>query len=115
VLSYFKRLMNLLRLAKLEAQLAGKTFWQLLLLCFIFSGLLLSAWLSILGLLFVFLLSFHLSWLLIFSLIVLLNFFLLLVIGLFIMYLKKNMLFPATRRQWNKDNAKKERRGNKNE
>lgn len=98
-LYYLKRLDNVARLASLEARLARKTIAALTLLIIVMGFLLISTWASLLLLLFVFILSLHYSMLVASLVIVVLNLILLLALYLYMGKIKKNLFFPATRRQ----------------
>lgn len=96
---YLNRLGNIAQLASLEAQLARKTLATIVFLFLILAFLLISTWMSLLLLLFIYLISLHYSLLFASSVIVGLNIILLLVIVLYLQKIKKNLFFPATRRQ----------------
>lgn len=98
---YLERTVNLIRLATLEVKLTTRAIRQLFTLYFIFGLLLFSTWLCLLTAIFTALLVIQHS-ILIASLGILgFNLILLVIIWLFILKTKKNMFFPATRRQLN--------------
>lgn len=97
--AYLKRLSDLSHLAGLEAKLAGRTIITLTLLSIILVFIVLSTWLSLLLLVFIFLVSLHYTLLFASLVITGLNFFLLIILYFSMVRIKKNLYFPATRRQ----------------
>lgn len=96
---YLNKISNLAQLASLEAQLARKTLATLVFLTLILAFLFISTWMSLLLLLFIYLISLHYSLLFASFIIVLLNLLLFIIISLYMSRIKKNLFFPATRRQ----------------
>ena len=94
-----KRFADLTQLASLEAKLAGKSFIRILVLIYIMGFFLLSTWLGLLVILFVWLISLQVSWLMAAFVVTLLNFTTLIIILFTILKMKQNLFFPATRRQ----------------
>lgn len=97
--AYLKRLSDLSELAGLEAKLAGRTLITLVLLGVLMVFLILSTWFSLLLLLFVFLIYLHCSLILASSIITGLNVVALVILYFSMVKIKKNLYFPATRRQ----------------
>lgn len=98
-IAYLKRFTELIHLAELEAKLAVKTLIQIFILLYFSTLLLLTAWLSLLGVLFFYLTSLHFTPLFAACVIAALNILLILLIAMSIFIIKKNLFFPATRRQ----------------
>ena len=107
---YLDHIRDLMNLASLEARLAVRSVWRLVLLTMIFAILIITTWTGLLIGLFVFLLSQHLSWFSSFIVIITLNIFLLALVGFFMRQTKKDMTFPSTRRQWDRGMGKRNRR-----
>lgn len=97
--AYLKKINALTQLATLEAQLAGQTLVTMVLLIFVMLFLLISTWLSFLVLLFCSLLWCHLSSLTASAIILAVNIIVSLSIYLYMRKIKKNLFFPATRKQ----------------
>jgi hypothetical protein len=99
-----KRLGDLIHLFGLEAQLAGKTFVNLMVLTFFVGSLLTTAWLCMLVLIAVFIIStLHYSWLFSLAVVTALNLFLLFAVCAWIINLTGNLRFKATRGQLRKN------------
>lgn len=96
---YIKLIREVVELVNLEAVLAKKSLIKIIGLCAVAVVILFSTWFSVLGLLLLFLVQLHFSWLMAISVIVALNVLLLFIVIIAIMQLKKNLTFPATRRQ----------------
>lgn len=90
---------NITTLINLEARLAGKTALVLIVLSVVYAVLIVSVWLCVLALLFIYLLSLHLSPSLSLLVILVLNIALLVIIGFIISRIKKNLFFPVTSKQ----------------
>lgn len=105
----FRLVSDLAQLAKLEAQLAGRSLVKILALSFVIGTFITSTWLCILALI-VYYLRLEFSWPITLSLVIVLNLFSLGLIVAAIVTIKKNLFFPATRRQLSvsADNLKKE-------
>jgi uncharacterized membrane protein YqjE len=97
--AYVKRITDLVQLAGLEARLAGKTLIQISILIYIVSVLLISTWFCMLLLLFIYLVSLQFTWVVAAFIITILNVALLFVTIFSILKIKRNLFFPATRRQ----------------
>ncbi len=106
LVAYFEQIVDLARLASLEGELARRTLPQLLVLFFVLGILAISTTLSVFVLLFIGLIALHVSLFVAAVIIVILNFFLLLGVWLLITKLRKNMSFPATRKQLSVTHAK---------
>lgn len=105
LIAYINRLTDLIHLAGLEAKLAVKTLVNIIILIFIMIIFLISTWLCFLFLVFSYLISLHLSWVFSAFILTLLNIILFAVVCLFILKIKKNLFFPATRKQLKNDNV----------
>ncbi len=82
-----------------EAKLAGKSLFLFFVISFIVALLLMSSWLCLLALLFTYLISAQFSVMASLALVLLLNLILLTSVGLYTAKIKKDLLFPSTRRQ----------------
>jgi hypothetical protein len=92
--------------AAVEARLAGRSLTVMLVLSFFIAALLASAWLCLLGLFALYLVSLHWSWMMSISIAFGLN---LILIGFVLLYfsrLRKNFLFSETREQLRKAKIK---------
>ena len=98
-LAYIKRLSDIAQLASLEARLAARTLFCLISLFFVLFILVTASWFSILFLICSYTLS--LGYSLFFSATILcgLNLLLLAIIAIAIIRIKRNLFFPATRRE----------------
>jgi hypothetical protein len=94
-----KIITGVMHLTSLEANLARKSFIIIIALIFCLASLLTSTWLSLLVVLFIWLLSMH--WSLLFSALIImsLNVIIFTTLLLSILKIKENLLFHATRRQ----------------
>lgn len=101
VLTFVKRVGDLLHMAVLEAQLAAKTLVVIVALLFILGIVLTASWMSLLALLFFYLLSIHWSTLAACSAVVVINLLALAGITYIIYKLKDNLYFRNTRSQLN--------------
>lgn len=99
LLSHAKRLVDLFYLANLEARLAGKTLVSLIVMAVLLLFLLSSTWLSLLFLIFFIFLYFNFSQLFAATIIFLLNLLMIGAIYIYVRIIRKNLTFPATRRQ----------------
>ncbi len=97
--TFFKTLADIANLASAEAILAGKSLITIIQLTVIIKLLAIITWLSICGALAFYLASLQLSWAVVFLAIAALNFIALLCSYLMQLKLRKNLYFPATRRQ----------------
>jgi uncharacterized membrane protein YqjE len=97
--AYLKLISDVIKIVNLEAILAKKSFVRIIILTMLAGTILFSTWLSLLGLLLLYLIKLNYSWLLAMSAITLLNVIILFIIFIVIMQLKKNLSFSATRRQ----------------
>jgi uncharacterized membrane protein YqjE len=94
-----KIITGLMHLARLETHLARKSFIIIIVLIFCLGSLLTSTWLSLLVVLFIWLVSMHWSWLFSALIILFLNVVIFTSFLLSILKIKENLLFHATRRQ----------------
>lgn len=107
--AYLKRLCDVIELASLEARLAVRTLFSLAILFFVACILVFSSWLCLLFLAFLYLVSLQYTPLFAASIITLMNVVLLLTCGIYIWNVKRNLFFPATRKQlYGANNADKE-------
>ena len=97
--SYIERLGQLSYLASLEARLAGRTLLHITGLLFIAGFLLASIWFSLLLIVFFYLISLYFSALTAAVTIACINILVFAAIVSYIFRIKKNLFFPATRRQ----------------
>ena len=97
--AYFKVISDTFKVVKLEAILAKNSFIKIVILAMFAGTILFSTWLSLLGLLLLYLIKLNFSWLLAVSAVILLNVIILFIIVIIILQLKKNLYFSATRRQ----------------
>lgn len=97
--AYIDRVIDIIHLAELEIRLALRTLIGILILSLVLLILLSSTWLCFLFLTFIYLISQHFSWLLSAFIITMLNVVLITLIVFSILRMKKNLSFPATRRQ----------------
>ena len=97
--TFFKLVSDMTRLAKMEAELAGKSLVNIIILTFLLGSLLTSTWLCISALIAFALVSLQLGWLVSLAIVTLLNILLMVAIVVVIVSKKKNLSFPATRRQ----------------
>jgi len=95
--SLFKIIPNFISLVEIEAQIAGRSVINLLILHLIAGILLTSIWLSINGMCLVYLLSLQLSWLLSLFFICIINFTLLIITALVMIKVTHNLSFVRTR------------------
>lgn len=109
--TFTKRLSDMIHLFGLEAQLAGKTLVNLMVLTFFVGSLLTTAWLCILIVIAAFLITvLHYSWLFSLAAVTALNLFLLVAVCLWIMNLKDNLRFKATCKQLRKTEVNNDNR-----
>ena len=99
ILLQIKRIGDLLDLAALEAELALKTLVILAVLIFILGAVITVSWLSIIALLFIYLLSLHMSMLSAIAVVVAVNLFVLISLCIIMFKLKARLFFPVIRRQ----------------
>ncbi|MBA3661818.1 MAG: hypothetical protein H0W64_08830 [Gammaproteobacteria bacterium] len=97
--AYLKKISDVTQLATLEAQLAGRTFITMMVLFVVLFFFLISTWLSLLVLLFFFFIWLQFSSLAASAMIVLFNALVVLSTCVYLKQIKKNLFFPATRRQ----------------
>lgn len=97
--SYFNLFADIFKIFHLETALAKKSFSKIIFCILLAAVILFSTWLSLLGLLLVYLIQLHYSWLISVSAIAVLNLIILLIIVFIIMRLMGNLSFSATRRQ----------------
>lgn len=98
-LAYVKRTTDLFRLAKLESRLAIKTLVTLIVLALIALIILITCWACVLFLLGLYFISLHFSLLSAAGLVTLINMVMLVAIISWMLIIKKNLFFPALRRQ----------------
>jgi hypothetical protein len=103
LIAYFKRLTDLIHLAGLETRLAIKTLITISILLFIIIILLVSTWLCCLLIIFSYLISLHYSWVFSACLLTIFNIVLMAIVFCCILIIKKNLFFPALRRQIKND------------
>lgn len=96
---HMRRLVDLFYLANLEARLAGKTLSTMMVMAVLMLFLLSSTWLSFLFLIFFVFLYFNFSQLFAAGMLFLLNLILILSVYIYVKMIRKNLSFPATRRQ----------------
>ena len=101
VITYMKRVNDLLHLAALEAQLALRTLVMIAILIFVLGTILTGFWLSILAFIFFYLESLHFSTLSASAMLVGINIFTLAGILAVIYKIKENLFFQETRNQLN--------------
>lgn len=99
ITSYLKRWTDFTHLAQLEAKLAFHTVLQLTILVYILGFILTATWISLLLLLFLYLVSLHYSLIFCAAVILIMNLCLLLGMILYILKIKQRLYFNATRRQ----------------
>lgn len=97
--AYLQLIKELFTLINLEALLAKESLFKILGLAAFAVVILLSTWLSLLGVLIAWLIQLHFNWLFALAIVVALNIFILLMIFFSIIHLKNNLTFSATRRQ----------------
>lgn len=97
--AYVKRLTDLTQLASLEAKLAVKSLIKIIILVYFLGFVFISTWLCLLLVLFLYLVSLQFSWISAAFIITSLNCIIFFIIIFSIFKLKKNIFFPATRRQ----------------
>ncbi len=97
--TFFSVLGNVITFIELEAQLAGKSLVQLIVLSIVFGTLLTATWVGVLAMLFIYFQS--LSWTPLFSLFIILviNIITLTIVAIFLCTVKKNLFFPEIRNQ----------------
>lgn len=100
--TYFKLISDVFKIFNLESLLAKKSLIKIIILALFAGVILFSTWLSLLGLLLIYLIQLHYGWIISMSAIALLNILILLIIVFIIMRLKNNLSFSATRRQISK-------------
>lgn len=95
---FFKTAKNLIELIQAETELAKRKIIWLMILGALFGLVLLSVWMCLLAVLFVYLISLQLTSLMSLFMILLLNIFILIIIGLMILNIKHALFFPETRK-----------------
>lgn len=97
--AFFNLIKDTLKLAGAEAQQTGKSIVQIGILLPLIRIIAVITWLSICGVIALYLISLQYTWLFAFCCLALLNFTLLVTLGLLLLNAKKYLGFPATRRQ----------------
>lgn len=90
---------KIISLLGLEARLAGRSFIIIIMLLMIIGTVFTATWLCLLTMLFFYFTSLHLSVQLSLLFLVVINLLMIVLVGLLILKFKKNLFFPATRRQ----------------
>lgn len=94
-----RRFVNVIELASLEAKLAVRTLFNLTILFFVLTILLISTWLSLLVFAFFYFISLGFSSLAAAGIIALINVCLLMICCFTMWKMKRNLFFPSTRKQ----------------
>ena len=110
--AYLNRLSELAHLVNLETKLALKTFINLIFLFILLLFFLCSIWLCLQAMLIVKLVSLQFSWQSAISITLIINLFLFASVCFYMLWIKKYLFFPATRRQISDKSAYIEGNGN---